>query len=330
MDQARSVVATFVARSFALTVSQQGTGSGSVASTLGGIGCGSACQASFDPGTVVTLTATPDASSTFRGWSGDCSGTGGCQVTMDRARSVTATFAPKAFGVTVSKAGSGSGSVSSSPAGIACGSDCQTSFDNGTVVTLTAAPDPGSVFAGWSGDCSGTGSCQLTMGQARSVTATFAANQPPHASFTFTCTSLACNFDAGASSDPDDGIASFAWNFGDGSIPASGPAVSHTYPKAGQYTATLTVTDNAGATSTTTKAFNPISVSARGYKQRSGQKVSLSWNGAGGTSFDVYRNGNRIASLQGSAYTDTVTGNGNFTYKICAAAICSNQATVSF
>jgi PKD repeat protein len=279
---------------------------------------------------VVTLTANPDASSTFTGWSGDCSGGGSCQVTMDQARSVTATFARQTVNLTVSKAGTGSGSVSSSPTGITCGSGCQTSFSTGTAVTLTATPDPGSVFAGWSGDCSGTGSCQVTMGQARSVTATFAPNQPPHASFTLTCTSLACSFDAGGSSDPEDGIASFAWNFGDGSIPASGLTVSHTYANAGSYTVTLTITDNAGATDTTSKAFNPISVSARGYKQHGAQKVNLSWNGPSGTSFDVYRNGNRIASLQGFAYTDTIAGNGNFTYKICAASICSNEATVSF
>jgi hypothetical protein len=55
----------------------------------------------------------------------------------------------------------------------------------------------------WSGDCSGTGSCQLTMSQARSVTATFAPNLPPHASFTLTCTDLACTLYGQVSTDPD-------------------------------------------------------------------------------------------------------------------------------
>jgi PKD repeat protein len=222
--------------------------------------------------------------------------------------------------------------VSSSPGGIGCGAGCQASFDSGSVVTLTATPDPGSLFTGWSGDCSGSGSCQVTMNQARSVTATFAPNLPPHASFTLTCTGLACSFDASGSSDPDDEIASFAWSFGDGSSPATGRTVSHTYAKAGNYTVTLTVTDNAGVPGTTSKAFNPISVSARGYKQNGAQKVDLSWNGASGTSFDVYRNGTKIGSLQAFSYTDTVTGRGSFTYKICASAtsVCSNPATVSF
>jgi hypothetical protein len=79
------------------------------------------------------------------------------------------------FFLTVSKAGSGTGLVTSSPAGIHCGSTCENPFANGSVVTLTASADPGSVFAGWSGSgCTGTGTCVLTMSQARSVTATFA------------------------------------------------------------------------------------------------------------------------------------------------------------
>jgi PKD repeat protein len=332
MDQVRSVYAMFDSYTVDLTVWTGGSGSGSVASNPAGIvSCGTSCEG-FDPGTVVTLTATPDAGSVFAGWSGECSGTGSCQLTMSQARWVTASFVPPSFALTVAKQGTGSGQVSSSPGGITCGAGCQASFDPGTVVTVTATPDPGSLFAGWSGDCSGSGSCQLTMSQARSVTATFAPNQAPHASFTLTCTSLACNFDAGASSDPDNGIAGYAWNFGDESIPLSGPTVSHTYPKPGSYTVTLTVTDHAAATDVTSKTFNPISVSARGYRQNGAQKVNLSWTGASGTSFDVYRNDSKVASLQAFSYADTVTGKGSFSYKVCAHAnsVCSNTASVSF
>jgi Tol biopolymer transport system component len=77
------------------------------------------------------------------------------------------------FILTVTKAGEGRGPVRSSPAGIRCGSDCAEAYEVGTVVTLTAAPRPGSRFVGWSGACAGTGSCTLTMNAAKSVTATF-------------------------------------------------------------------------------------------------------------------------------------------------------------
>jgi len=76
-----------------LTVTKAGTGSGTVTSTPAGIDCGSACSASYGSGTTVTLTATAATGSTFGGWSGGgCSGTGTCQVTMDAAKTVTATF----------------------------------------------------------------------------------------------------------------------------------------------------------------------------------------------------------------------------------------------
>jgi hypothetical protein len=86
-----------------LTVSVSGTGTGSVASAPSGISCPVRCDADFDQGTGVTLTATPDASATFVGWGGDCSGVGACVVTMDRAMQVTATFAPVRTGAVCGK-----------------------------------------------------------------------------------------------------------------------------------------------------------------------------------------------------------------------------------
>lgn len=78
------------------------------------------------------------------------------------------------FPLTVTNAGNGSGTVSSNPSGIGCGSACTQAYDTGTPVTLSASPATGSTFTGWSGEgCSGTGICTVTLGQARSVTATF-------------------------------------------------------------------------------------------------------------------------------------------------------------
>jgi hypothetical protein len=156
-----------------LAVIKDGTGSGTVASSPAGINCGPTCAASFSTGTMVTLTPTASADSTFTGWSGACSGTGACTVTMDQARSVTATFTLQTHTLTVAGNGTGSGTVTSSPAGINCGATCSQAYTQGTAVTLTPTAAAGSTFAGWSGDCSGTGSCTVTMSQARSVTATF-------------------------------------------------------------------------------------------------------------------------------------------------------------
>jgi PKD repeat protein len=317
----------------ALIVSKAGNGSGAVYSSPNGIDCGDTCQTSFGDGQAVTLTAIPDAFSVFTGWSGDCSGTGACQLTMDQAHAVTATFARKRFDLSVSKQGTGSGEVSSSPAGINCGDSCQASFDAGTAVTLTAAPAAGSIFTGWSGDCSGTGSCQLTGDQGRSVTATFALNTPPHASFTVACTGLSCSFDGTGSADSDGTIQAYSWEFGDGAT-GSGKTVSHTYARPGSYTVSLTVTDNAGASGNVSKVVSPIVLTAQGYKLKGLENVDLYWSGPTDASFDVYRNGTRVATVAASAYTDNINnrGSASYAYTVCGAGFssCSEEVTVTF
>ncbi len=185
MNAATAVTATFnvaPAGTFALTVGKNGTGAGTVTSSPGSISCGSTCVASFNSGTVVMLSAAATSGSFFAGWSGGgCSGTGGCTVTMSAATSVTATFSLTpvgSFALTVTKAGLGSGTVTSSPAGIACGSTCVANFSSGTVVTLSAAASA-STFIGWSGGgCSGTGTCIATLNADVGVTATFTPNPP--------------------------------------------------------------------------------------------------------------------------------------------------------
>jgi len=79
--------------------------------------------------------------------------------------------------LTVSKAGTGSGTVTSSNGAINCGTTCSAAYASGTSVALTATPASGSVFSGWSGaGCSGTGRCVVTMSAAQAVAATFMIN----------------------------------------------------------------------------------------------------------------------------------------------------------
>jgi hypothetical protein len=177
MDAVKSVTATFDRASSTLYVYKTGTGTGTVTSNPAGISCGATCGANFTNSSMVTLTPTPDYGSTFTGWSGACSGTGTCTVMMDSAKFVTATFNPGGYTLSVSKTGTGTGTVTSNPAGVSCGATCSASFTSGTQVTLTATPNNGSTFAGWSGVCSGTGTCFVTMDTVKSVTATF--NVPP-------------------------------------------------------------------------------------------------------------------------------------------------------
>ena len=317
---------------YALTVTKSGTGSGTVAG--GAINCGATCAANLASGTTVTLAATPASGSTFGGWSGACTGSGSCVVTMTAARTVTATFdgtpvtgpvsinvggaatgswvadtgfsggstysvttaidtaqlsgtvppqavlqterygeftytlggftagsaqavtlyfaevywtaagqrtfnvaingatvlsafdifaaaggAAKAisrtfdatanasgqvviqftraggpdnpkvaaitvgagspdttYALTVTRSGTGSGTVAGGA--INCGAACSVNLASGTTVTLTATPATGSTFGGWSGACTGTGSCVVTMTAARAVTATFTGIPP--------------------------------------------------------------------------------------------------------------------------------------------------------
>jgi hypothetical protein len=178
MTDHRTVFAGFV-RQHPLTVER--TGPGTVVNATWGIDCGQACSAAVQEGYQVALHATPAQGYEFRGWTG-CQSVNGtsCYVMMTEARAVRAAFGRQR---TVSVQKSGSGRVTSSTAALDCGATCSAEVEEGTSLTLTATPDPGHSFGGWSGcDSTSAGRCTVAVGGDRAVTATFAAVPPPETS----------------------------------------------------------------------------------------------------------------------------------------------------
>ena len=162
-------------RAFPLTVVIDEAGSGKATSDPGGLDCESTCEQDYAVGTRVALTANPQSGYEFAGWSGAGCGDAGitCNVTMDGPVSLTASFKPSR--ITLSVSTTGGGKVTSDPIGIDCEPICEHDYPSGAEVALTATPQPGYEFAGWSGaGCGDAGAtCSVTLDDPKSVTATF-------------------------------------------------------------------------------------------------------------------------------------------------------------
>jgi len=171
----------------AIIVTRSGTGIGTVSTQGGEIACGTDCTRLYAPGTSVTLTASPDAASTFAGWSGPCTGVSPtCEIKLSSdpndAKTVTVDakfdtqYVPPEVTLTVAKTGAGTGKITSADNAIDCGSKCQAQVRIPGTVVLTAAADIGSGFAGWSGACDAQGTdpvCEVQVNLATTVTAAF-------------------------------------------------------------------------------------------------------------------------------------------------------------
>ncbi len=173
MSEAKTVKATFTAvPTFELKVEK--TGSGTITSSPSGIDCGSECSHKFTEGENVVLSESAETGFKFVKWTG-CTkeASGKCEVTMSEAKTVKAEFAAvPTFELKVEK--SGSGTITSTPSGISCGSECSHSFTEGENVVLSESAETGFKFVKWTG-CTkeASGKCEVTMSEAKTVKAEF-------------------------------------------------------------------------------------------------------------------------------------------------------------
>lgn len=176
------------------SIQLSGTGSGSILSNPGGISCSGTsvlCTSAFYVGQMVSLTASPALGSTFNGWSGACSGAATTATLIIQSvanKNACNALFNQGWTLTVSKTGSGTGTVISTPVGVNCDPGCVSQaapFAAGTTIELNAVPAAGSEFLGWDpgGACAGAGenliatvvltsnlSCTATFGQPGSST----------------------------------------------------------------------------------------------------------------------------------------------------------------
>jgi Divergent InlB B-repeat domain len=133
--------------------------------------CARSCTLELDRGLAATLVAAPRAGARFLHWTGACTGSGSCRVTLDSARTVTAVFGVTTFRLTTSVGGQGK--ISSTPGGVSCPRRCSAAFKADSSIRLRAAALPGFRFAGWTGSCRGTRPCIVKLNRDRTVRAMF-------------------------------------------------------------------------------------------------------------------------------------------------------------
>jgi hypothetical protein len=183
MSQPRTALAVFQTQG--VIISGAGSGTGTIASSPAGINCtvtagtlSGTCSATFPANATVTLTATPSGLATFTAFSGACTGTT-CTLPMATGtmRAVTAQFtAPPTLSIIAANGSAGGGTITTTPTGVNCTiansagvGTCTAAYAQSSVVAVTQVPSDGSVFLNWAGSCSGSGPCQVTLNQSRTV-----------------------------------------------------------------------------------------------------------------------------------------------------------------
>lgn len=166
-------------------------------------------------------------------------------------------------------------------------------------------------------------------------------NESPVASYTTRCTELECLFDGRASSDSDGQIVSYSWDYGDGTT-GTGIGSIHNFASAGVYNATLTVTDDSGATSQSTQPVEvtgtpaaSINLVVRALIQNRKKHLLLAWNGATTRKVDIYINGKFAGRTRndGRLIRRVPRKAKTMSYQICdrkSKTRCSEEVTVRF
>ncbi|WP_460783888.1 PKD domain-containing protein [Microbacterium tumbae] len=207
-----------------------------------------------------------------------------------------ASFTSSVSGLSVSVDGAGSSDEDGSIASYAwdfgddaTGSGATASHDYASAgtytVTLTVTDDDGATHS---------------TSEEITATAPVAGNAPPVASFTSSVSGLSVSVDGAGSSDEDGSIASYAWDFGDDST-GSGATASHDYASAGTYTVTLTVTDDDGATHSTSEE-----ITVEGAEEPSGPLVQDEFDRSATSSWGTAPTGGAWTVTGGSAAVASV------------------------
>ena len=327
MDGDKSITATFTLNTYALSTATTGNGSGSVSHVPAGT--------TFNYGTLITLTATPITGSTFTNWSAGINGSGTVvTLTMDSDKAVTATFTLNTYTLTTATTGNGTGSVSHIPAG--------TTFNYGTLITLTATPITGSSFTNWSAGVNGTGQVvTLTMDSDKAVTATFSLNTytlstatTGNGSGTVSHVPAGTTFNYGTvitlTATPITGSSFTNWSAG---VSGIGNVVTLTMNSDKAVTATFTLNSYTINTATAGNGHGNISQEPAGSSFNYGTVITLTASPITGSSFVDWRGGvnstNQVVTVtidSDKLVTATFTLN---TYTLTTATTGNGTGTVS-
>jgi GH25 family lysozyme M1 (1,4-beta-N-acetylmuramidase) len=191
------------------------------------ISCGDVatdCSRLANPGDELTLTAVPDSGAELMGWTGACANAATSPTCSVTALDDVAASAVFGYPIEVSLLGTGAGVVSSSPAGVECGTTCRGVFAAGSLVTLTATEDSASTFATWIGPCAGSiPSCQVPLSGVIEVGAQFDATTQLEE------TGSGTGYEWGSKSDPRAEGGSYRWEHRAGASTTfsfEGPAIT--------------------------------------------------------------------------------------------------------